>query len=542
MTKQELRQKIKEKRAAIDADTKKQLDTAILKQIAQSEVFLSASSLLIYAPSKGEINLLPLVRLARERGIPVGFPRCDTATTTIQFYELEAEKRLVMGAYNIPEPPADAPLCPVDEHTLCILPGLTFDPMGGRLGYGKGYYDRFLTTFPGVRAAAVYESLLVKRVPTEEHDRPVALLFTEHECWDCRKAPPPPQKKKASHYPAWLESGATRLYTWLSKKKGKTGRTAQSIAIIGQAPERPPLYEKTLHLPAILVAASYLLLLISGWIGTAVTDPTWERVTVILAQLLIFLIPCAVYVFRFRGKTFLRELQPRLPRLSHLWFLACMLVVMITAGLLTEIMTGGISSLTGNFTLYNTFVARAKGTGEIIFLILAYCLLPAVCEELVFRGILCAEYNRYGAVISITVSALFFAMLHFSFALFLTYFVLGALLAAVWYTTRSLLATVLLHFLYNLFCLFGQPYLSAFYVRAGSTEIFLFCLIALFLLFAAFASGEGRKIYHVYAKKHPEDNPAVVPWQKLPQQFLVALLSPAVGACIALWLIATLLQ
>ena len=542
MTKQELRQKIKERRAGIDVEKKKALDAMILEQISRSEVFLAASSLLIYAPQKDEINLLPLLRLARQKGIPVGFPRCDTATTTMQFYELEVGKRLVMGAYNIPEPPADAPLCPIDEHTLCILPGLTFDPMGGRLGYGKGYYDRFLATFPGVRSAAVYESLLVKRVPTEEHDRPVALLFTEHECWDCRKAPPPPQKKKAARSPAWLESVATRLYGLLSKKKGETSGTAQSIAIIGQAPERPPLYEKTLHLPAILVAVSYLLLLISGWIDNAVTSPSWEHVLVILSQLLIFPIPATVYIIRFRNKAFLRELKPKPPHLSHLWFLACMLVVMVAASLLTEIMTGGISSLTGNFTLYNTFVARATGTGEIIFLIFAYCLLPAVCEELVFRGILCAEYDRYGAVISITVSALFFAMLHFSFTLFLTYFVLGALLAAVWYATRSLIATVLLHFFYNLFCLFGQPYLSAFYVRAGSTEIFLFCLIVVFLLFSAFSAGEGRKIYHIYAKKHPEDSPAVVPWRKLPHQFLVALLSPAVGACILLWLITAIVR
>ena len=219
MTKQELRALIKEKRAKISPEEKKQRDAAIRARILASPVFLEASSLLIYAPREQEINLLPLCRAAWERGIPVGFPRCDTATSTLQFCCLEPNGRLVKGAYGIYEPPIDAPPCPIDAHTLCILPGLTFDPTGGRLGYGKGYYDRFLATFPGVRAAAIYESLLVKHVPTEPHDRPVALLFTEHECWDCRKAPPAPPKKARFSLKRALRPAAERLYNYLSKKQ-----------------------------------------------------------------------------------------------------------------------------------------------------------------------------------------------------------------------------------------------------------------------------------------------------------------------------------
>ena len=535
MTKQEMRAAVKAKRAGIPPEEKQTRDLAILKQIAASEVFLSASSLLIYAPHKDEINLLPLIKLARARGIPVGFPRCDTETTTISFYALEPGRRLVRGAYGIAEPPDDAPPCPMDERTLCILPGLTFDPLGNRLGYGKGYYDRFLEHFPGVRAAAVYESLLVKRVPTEEHDRPIALLFTEHECWDCRMAPPPPTRQKK---PTRTELLFARVRSVFSKKDQKTG--TQLPASAEQAAEPTPLYTKPLHLPASLVCVTYVLLLFSRLLDTTLTSSVWEYLLVILLQLLIFPLPAAVYVWKFRSKAFLKQLKLRPPRTSHVWFLCCMLAVMITGSLLCEILTGGISSLMGNFTLYDTFVARADGTGEIVFLLFAYCLLPAVCEELVFRGILCAEYDRYGAVISITVSSLFFSMLHFSFPLFLTYLVLGALLAAVWYATRSLIATVILHFLYNVFCLFGQPYLSAFYVRAGSNEIFLFCLIALFLLFSAFATGEARKMYHVYSKKYPLDTPAAPPLRRLPKQLLNAAFSPAVAACILIWFVVSL--
>ena len=532
MTKQEMRAAVKAKRAQIPPEEKERRDRAIVQQIAASGVFASASSLLIYAPQKGEINLLPLIKLARQKGIPVGFPRCDTQSTTITFYALEPEKKLIRGAYQIAEPPLDAPLCPIDENTLCILPGLTFDPLGGRLGYGKGYYDRFLESFPGVRAAAIYESLLVKRVPTEAHDRPVALLFTEHECWDCRVAPPPPSERKK---PSFIDALRARVREWLPKKETASGASLPISA--SQATEDAPLYTQPLHLPPILVCATYLLLLLSRLLDTSLTSSVWEYVLVILLQLVIFPLPAAIYIWKFRSKAFLKELKLRPPRTSHIWFLCCMLVVMITGSLLCEILTGGIASLMGNFTLYDTFVARATNVGEILFLVFAYCLLPALCEELVFRGILCAEYDRYGAVISITLSSLFFAMLHFSFPLFLNYLLLGALLAAVWYATRSLIATVILHFLYNLFCLFGQPYLSAFYVRAGSNEIFLFCVITLFLLFSAFAVGEARKIYHVYSKKYPLESPAVPPLRRLPKQLLNAAFSPAVPAAILLWLI-----
>jgi len=538
MTKQELRASVKARRAKIPPEEQKKRDRAIVERIAASEVFASATSLLIYAPGEGEINLLPLVSLAWKRGIPVGFPRCDTQSTTISFYQLQPGQRLVRGAYRIPEPPPEALPCPIDEGTLCILPGLTFDPMGNRLGYGKGYYDRFLSKFPGMRAAAVYESLLVKRVPTEEHDRPVALLFTEHECWDCRLAPPPPElreKGAPTKKESPVKQAIARIRALFSKKEPQSD-TRLPVVATEREDAAPPLFEGTLHLPAALVGVIYLLLILPRLLHSAVSGTAWEWVVVILLQLLIFALPAALYLWKFCSKDFLQRLKLRPPRLTQIWFLFCMLAVMISGSLLCEILTGGIASLTGNFTLYDSFVAKASGGGEIVFLILAYCLLPALCEELVFRGILCAEYDRYGAVISITLSSLFFAMLHFSFPLFLNYLVLGALLAAVWYATRSLIATAILHFLYNLFCLLGQPYLSAFYVRAGSNEIFLFCLITVFLLFSAFAAGEARKIYHVYANKCPDEAPVVTPWRRLPRQALRSIASPTVAACLVIWL------
>lgn len=515
-TKQEFRRALKERRATIPPEKRRTWDRAIIERIVASDEFQKAQTLLIYAPMKDEINLLPLVKIAWRCGKTVAFPKCDTATTTMRFYALTPNTRLVRGAYDIPEPPEEAPLCVPDEHTLCILPGLSFDPTGARLGYGKGYYDRFLSTFRGVSVGAVYEMLRVKEVPTEAHDLSVSLIFTER-----------------ATYPA-LPKSSTRAII--------TPSTPPKKEIIPQ-PVREKNKTSHLNAPPILVAVTFAMLLLSRLIDTYLADLDNAFAVVILLQLLIFAVPAAVYI-RLRGEELTRRLRLRAPRLQHIWFCVCILAVMVFGSLLSSILTGGIDSLTGNFTLYNTFVARIDESAlNVLYVLLAYAILPALCEELIFRAILCAEYERFGAGVAIALSAIFFAMLHFSIPLLPSYLVSGALLAIAMYATRSFWTAFALHLLYNLFCLFGQPYLSAFYVHAGNNEIFIFCLVTLFLLFSAFAVGEARKIYHLYAKSNADSSyaPPTSP-AEIPRALLDTCRSPAVPACLAIYLVAAILN
>lgn len=534
MDKQELRAYLKQKRAEIPPEQKQKTDRKIVEVIAASASYRHADKVLLYAPHGSEIDLTPLVRLARRDGKTVAFPRCDTETNTMQFYVLEPQSRLVKGAYGIYEPSADAPLCETDGSTLCILPGLSFDPEGGRLGYGKGYYDRFLADFRGVTLGAVYASLVAKRLPTEPHDVPVQILVTERGEMKCGQTGETHAETKASH--ASPIQGILTFFSSL-RKKGRPTETALSDQVVGKDGET---LQKgaPLHAPAILVAVTFALLLLSRLLDPLLTDRGNEYAMVVLLQLMIFLIPAVVYG-KLRGETLSNRIRMRLPRPEQIWFLVCMLAVMVSGGLLCGILTGGIESLTGNFTLYDTFVARMGGSAtQTVYVILAYGVLPAFCEELVFRSILCAEYERFGVGVSIMASALFFSMLHFSLPLFLSYLFLGGMLAAAMYATRSFFSAFALHLCYNLFCLFGQPYLSAFYVNAGSNEIFIFCLLVIFLLFAAFAAGEARKIYHRYARANADSSYApAVSCRALPKSLLRALLSPAAAVCLVIFLI-----
>lgn len=531
MTKNELRKLLKERRASIPEEKKKELDRAIVESILASNAYRNADLLLLFAPLPGEVNLLPLVRAARKDGKQVAFPRCDTAENTMAFFTLLPEHRLSPGAYSIPEPPAEAPVCVCTPKTLCLLPALSFDPMGNRLGYGKGYYDRFLAGFPGVRAGVVYTQMMVKNLPTEDHDLPVDLLFTERKVLPCaavrsKSAMPSPIPKKAPQH----KNSADRINDLLGLKKIFSKSTLESAK----------KSVKPLRLPPLLILCVFVLLVISRLLDPLITTRENEYIIVILLQLLIFAVPGFLY-FKLRKKTLTARLRPRLRlfRPEQIWFLVCLLIVMITGSLLLEILTGGIASLVGNFTLYSTFVARLnRSGGRVIWVILAYGILPALFEEWIFRDILCAEYERFGVGVAIGISALFFAFLHFSIPLFLSYLFVGILLACSLYATRSLLAPILLHLGYNIFCLLGQSYLSAFYVNAGSNEIFLFCLISLFLLFAAFTAGEARKIYHIYARKNVDSSYTVSHSpEELPGRIFFSLFTPTVIPCLLLWLV-----
>lgn len=539
MDKQTLRGILIGKRASIPAEEKRAAERAIISGLLQSPIFKNASMLLIYAPTGSEINLLPLAHVARKNGIPVAFPRCDKETNTMQFYILPDGQKLLPGAYGIPEPPEDAPLCIPDKRALCVVPALSFDLDGNRIGYGKGYYDRYLSTFPGVTVGAAFASMLLKNMPTEAHDLPVDWLFTERGVYHCAETVIDENKTAASiNKPLAQQTPAPE-----GKPNGKWkhifDRLMNGSSRLGGGKDGTL---KPLHAPLILVLCNFVLLLLSRLIDARLLDRDSEYVGIILIQVLIFIIPAILYC-KLRGESFAERIRLRPPHLAHIPFLLYMLVVMIAGSLLTSILTGGIRSLEGSFTLYDTFVAHTQTPTEIAYAILAYALLPAVGEELTYRSILCSEYEGRGVGVAIASSALLFAMLHFSFAHFLTYLLLGALLACAMYATRSFLAPILLHVCYNVFCLFGQPYLSAFYVNAGSHEIFIFCLVVLFLLFAAFSAGEARKIYHVHAKKNISSNyTKALPLRQLPATLLETLLSPVAAVCLTVWLITSIVN
>ena len=141
--------------------------------------YKDADVILLYFPTRSEPDISPLADIARRDGKKIAFPISVTKDCTLDFRFISSPDELEIGAYGIREPRADAERATLSDRTLCIVPALAVDTDGYRLGYGKGYYDRFLSTFEGNAVVAIHSSLVCERLPRNDTDIPIKTIITE---------------------------------------------------------------------------------------------------------------------------------------------------------------------------------------------------------------------------------------------------------------------------------------------------------------------------------------------------------------------------
>ena len=174
--------------------------------------------------------------------------------------------------------------------------------------------------------------------------------------------------------------------------------------------------------------------------------------------------------------------------------------MLVTGGLLLSIIFGNIHSLRSNFSLYEAFVSKNGDSANNIYLVFAYALLPAVFEEMTYRSILCSEYETRGALTAIATSSLFYGILGLNLSMFPTHFFEGMILALTMYATRSVLCTISVHFLYNLFCIFTRPRVAVFYESTSSRGLFVILTLTILTLSVSLFCFSVSKLYLKYAK------------------------------------------
>ncbi len=252
--------------------------------------------------------------------------------------------------------------------------------------------------------------------------------------------------------------------------------------------------------PSLLVLASYILLLISKFIDVTLLNRDNEYMSVIILQMMIFLLPASLWCM-LKGEKYIQKLRLSLPKADTFFLIVCAALAMMTGGILLAIVFQGLDGLSNNFSLYGTFISKRDGSAaNTVYLILAYAALPAVCEEFLFRGILCHEYEGKGVFRAIILSSLFFALLHFNLQNLLVYLFCGCILALVLYATRSLWGAVLAHFLYNLFGVFGQPYIATLYRLTKDSRLLVMIVGIVFFLSAALFCFEASRLYKKYLR------------------------------------------
>jgi 5-formyltetrahydrofolate cyclo-ligase len=141
------------------------------------------STLFIYVNFRSELETLELIQLCLSKGKRVVVPLVDaSAVSMIPLQIKDPEKDLVPGYYGIPEPdPQKSLRIAAREIDAAIIPGSVFDINGGRLGYGGGYYDRFLVNDApqAKRVGFAFEMQVIENVPVQPHDQPLDILITE---------------------------------------------------------------------------------------------------------------------------------------------------------------------------------------------------------------------------------------------------------------------------------------------------------------------------------------------------------------------------
>lgn len=250
--------------------------------------------------------------------------------------------------------------------------------------------------------------------------------------------------------------------------------------------------------------------------------------TIITAQLVIFALP-AVFYARLRGRKFLSHLRIRFFKVSSISLMVFALGLMIFGGatlcfvlyrLFPEIYSGSmVKTITD---------ATGSVSGSVLYSVVAFAIIPAITEELLYRGVVVAEYERGGAALAVFFSSLAFSLIHFSLARIPVYFFYGVVLAMVLYATRSLVASTVVHMANNIFVMFFEKYIYRAAVRqGGGIVLFGFICVSLFLVFAALFFGAAQRSYSEMAEENVPSKYAGAKKESFKSRFVYALLSPA---------------
>ena len=175
MNKQELRRSIREQKRAMSQEEILRRSEILAEKFARCPAYQAAGTIYGYLPYNQEVRTVPMLRRALEEGKQVAVPK--VYGDEMKFIYLGDLSQVAKGYAGIPEPIADGPVAQ-DGTALVLMPGLAFDPQGHRIGYGGGFYDKFLAREPGHPTVALcYDFQVVEHLQTEEFDIPVDIVI-----------------------------------------------------------------------------------------------------------------------------------------------------------------------------------------------------------------------------------------------------------------------------------------------------------------------------------------------------------------------------
>ena len=180
-SKKDIRKRVLEIRNRITDEEWKEKSCSICEKVATHPFFLNADTIYCYVDYHHEVSTKAIIEEAWVLGKKVAVPKING--NDMEFYYIQTFSELSEGYRGILEPQTKNQA--QDEQALVILPGVAFDRVGNRLGYGKGYYDRYLNKHKNHHTLAIcFSCQLVDTIPVESHDLRPEVLITEEYIYE----------------------------------------------------------------------------------------------------------------------------------------------------------------------------------------------------------------------------------------------------------------------------------------------------------------------------------------------------------------------
>lgn len=304
-------------------------------------------------------------------------------------------------------------------------------------------------------------------------------------------------------------------------------------------PQKPKLFlSPGFCVPIFMIFVCVLILLTDG-VRFGSGDGVDMYLSFVAVQLIVFMLPCVFYV-RYRFLDIRESVRVRLPSPDKIMFtVLCALVLILTS--MTMSAVGGVFG--GVYKGNANGISAPADTRTAIYYAVCFAVVPAICEELMFRGIIMSEYQRTSVAAAVITSSLFFAMIHFDLKLLPFYFLSGLVLSMCAYASNSIIASFFAHMLYNLFAIFGGGIVDRVMRSVGSVELLAMALGALLLFILILTFGECRRIYYLYAKRNKDSSYAPKHKQGTAAvRFASVLLSPGAIAVTVIFAVAAILK
>ena len=187
LEKQRLREERLAAREALSEQERIVLDDLITHKLLATSEYAEATTVLTYVSVSSEVSTRMFIECALRDGKTVAVPRCLPGHC-LEFVAIASLEQLVAAPFNLLEPAKELPALAEDQNnnSICIVPALLVDTKGYRLGYGAGFYDRFLSTYPGKKICLAYQQNLSRTMlPHTAFDIAVDMVITESDVLTC---------------------------------------------------------------------------------------------------------------------------------------------------------------------------------------------------------------------------------------------------------------------------------------------------------------------------------------------------------------------